>query len=430
MQPQSIISSNLILIPSDILRPLFDLLDDGDLISLRNVCHLTRTVTLVVLLSRYRSHLEWDEQLSFSSPVIEDLEHNFQTITALTCRLEDLSPSIEVLSSVVASLPNLCRLFVESSPENLRTINDWYGRSQSLLPAIFAFLVRSPSNLCNYVLLERRQIYMPVVNGRTLPRIYAALSWNKDLKVGHVTGRSILSCASLLVHSSPLYSDLTANWTLVVYDVLRITWLSLGHADFEGKCGTVIMSELQLPALMGLNIGGNSRLTINDLFGFLSRHPNIKSLSLEHCALSRESLEELKRTGQRWPLPSLTSLTAPVPYILTIVDLNDRDSVRRLKDICFGGFNQDPRRYMKYLHRIFPSSDEYDRRFSFELLDGVLHKLCHTNPAIVLSMVFPNSLSGIKWRRKWKNEGLHVERILYFRSPLGDLRHTARYEGS
>jgi F-box domain len=417
------ILNNLMLpgLPLDILRPIFELLNDEDLISFRNVCHLTRTIALVVFLSRYRSHLEWNDplELRFSSPVIDDLEHNFRAITTLNCRLQDLS-SMDALNSVVASLPNLCRLFVESPPENLHT-NLSEGRS--LLPIIFAFFVRSPSDRCNYILLERRHVYMAVVNGRTtLPRLYAALSWNKDFKVRHVAARGILSCTSLLVHSSPLYSDLTTNWTLAVHNVLRITWLSLGRADFEGKCGIAIMSELHLPALIGLNIGENSRLSINDLFGFLLRHPNIRSLFLEHCALSRESLEELKRTRRRWPLPSLASLTAPVPYILTILDLNDRDSVCRLKDVCFGvhdrDFHQNSGRSNKFLCRFFASSDDYDRRFSFKILDEVLHKLSLISPAIGLSMVFPNNVSGIKWRRKWKNEGLHVERILYFRSPL------------
>jgi hypothetical protein len=335
------------------------------------------------------------------------LRDNLRAITTLTCRFKDLS-NIEVVSSVVASLPNLDRLVVDCPSES------WHVTS--LLPgAVLAFMMRSRSDRYNWVLLE--QMHLVTVNGHTPPDngMYGTLRWNKEFRsriVEQVVRERSLLCTSLHVQSISPPLDPSATWTLVVHDPFEITWLSLGRPDFGGRCGTAIMSALHLPALTVLEIRDNSRLTTNDLFGFLSRHPTIRSLRLEHRALTRESLEDLKQSPHRWPLPNVTSLSGPVPYILTIVNVNDCDTVHRLRKICLGvrrRSNHDSRRFIHTLRRFFLFNDDRDEKFSFKLLDEVLHKLHDINPAIALSMVFPTSFVAIKWWRKWKFEELLTE---------------------
>jgi hypothetical protein len=364
--------TSLVSLQTDILRQIFDFLDDKDLFSLLDVCHLTRTLGLVVLLMRYRAHIDWNEEVSLASPAATELQENAMTICKLNCQFEDLL-SLTVLKKIFVLLPNVEWLRVELSQDEQEANKNG---GPIFLSIILRFLKRTRS-YGRLVIVDPGGIPRTVTQGESVGEIRHSLEQISD-------------CDSITLQSFLHRAWFSSKCTLVVPNHLHVTQLMIGYADFRGAWATTIMPLLQLPALLILHITKKTRMNTADLFAFLSRHPTIVTFTLEHYSLARSDVAQDRGP---WPLPSLITLTAPLPYLPAI--LKDINLVRRLKSVTIGVSPEEE--VITPLHRrLFPIPDAFDEIFSFITLNEVLCTLGDSE-IISLELVVPAGVAAKEW---------------------------------
>lgn len=377
--------------PTDILRIIFNFVDDQGLFSLLHVCHLTRTVGLVVLLMRYRSHIGWNEEVSLASPVVQELQENTMSIYKLHCRFEEVS-SLVVLKKILESLPHVECLRVELSQEEPHNESNRHG-GPMFLAVILRLLGRMRST---------RNAGLVVLDPAGLPETVTA-----QTMIGHTKKKmdDIPDCDSVHLQSFLRRSLFSSKSILVIYNHLHVTHLMIGYAKFRGALATTIMPLLQLPNLQVLHITKKTRMNAADLFPFLSRHPTIQALTLEHYSLAR--CDVMQDHGP-WPLPGLKSITAPLPYLYNI--MKDINLVRRLEYVAIGVPPEDEIITPLY-RRLFPISDAFDEKFSFDTLNEVLCTLSESR-IISLDLVVPAGVASKEWLTLGENVDERPERRL------------------
>jgi hypothetical protein len=122
----------------------------------------------------------------------------------------------------------------------------------------------------------------------------------------------ILGYDSIHLESSLPPSSFLSKITLVILNRLHITQLMIGYADFKGAWAGRFMPLLQLPTLFILHIAKKTRINT----AFVVRHPTLETLTLKHYSLARS---DVNQDHGPWAVPSLRSLSAPLPYLHNLV---------------------------------------------------------------------------------------------------------------
>ena len=375
-------STQLTSFPTDILRGISAFLGDEDLTSCQHVCHIVKVVALVALLERYRPQLDWDEQASFSSPAVAELEENLSVIYNLKCRFD--LPSVGALTRVVASLPNLRCLDLElARDERLggEKRKDVCAIREAFLCMVLAFWK------CRGGLVILRGSGWMVRVLETAPRRTGKNQIKKWLGLG---------IKSIHLENFCSQSSITSNWILVDPNRLDAQILVVEQLDFQSAWATTVIPVLHLPALVSVYISKKARLPIAHLLDFLTRFPTVEYFGLEHFSLAREYVR-LKREPRRWSLPNIDTLEAPLPYhpvLLSAIDLPSLQfvtiGVAPAKDTS----SFPSRRGLWWKLDVFDTL--FDEWFSFDTLGKVLHMLADTRMAD-LFLVLPGGSRAAGW---------------------------------
>ena len=387
--------------PTDILRQIFNLLDDKDLFSLLDVCRVTRTMSLVVLLIRYHSHIGWNEGVSLTSPVVQELQQNAMTIFKLNCQFDEIF-SLTVLKKILSLLPHVEWLRVElsHSQQERNSASNRKGGG-SMFPAIILRFLKSTRSIkrAGLVVLDPNGDF----EGLGLPRLVTHRKIVDQIKrkMDDTSDYDSVHLQSFLRRSKWFSS----KYTLLIPNHLHVTQLVIGHADFRGALATTVMPLLHLPALCALHIVRKARMNTADLFLFLSRHPIIEILILEHYSLARS---DVMQDGGPWPLPNLKAIAAPLSYLHAI--LKDINLVRRLLFVTIG---VSPLYEPITRRRLLPISDafKFNEKFSFDTLDEVLCTLGESE-IVSLDLVVPAGVASKEWLTVGENSDDRPERRL------------------
>ncbi|RDB27864.1 hypothetical protein Hypma_002085 [Hypsizygus marmoreus] len=314
-------------LPADVVRAIFEHLEDNDILPLLQLGRIPRIISLVTLITRYRSRFDFEHHISFSSSSHDSLYANLMSITKLTCRAPPLlnirnhitdSEVTPILQRVIAALPNVLEAYIiydipsTGRPSPHSVLNCSRG-----FPFIVAVLGHAPAPPNVHVIDASCAPWLHWTSKRRRfhKHVYIKSSYDSLPRWIRIIGYRILQLwfAAGWVHSffgdpfarkeqcRRVRFDLQAqlrtprstqiipfdDWTLVIFDADTVTELNITPSQ---KRSVIPLEQTHLLALhysilTSLTIDECARITMSTLLQFLARHPTVRSLVLKHSTI-------------------------------------------------------------------------------------------------------------------------------------------------
>ncbi|RDB26911.1 hypothetical protein Hypma_004958 [Hypsizygus marmoreus] len=358
-------------LPADVLRAIFEQLEDNDILPLLQLGRIPRIISLVSLITRYRSRFDFEQHISFSSSSHDSLYVNLVSITRLTCRAPPLlnirnhitdSGVTPILQRIIAALPNVHEARVIYDIPSTRRPSPHSISDCSLgFPFIAAVLGHAPSPP-NILVIDAG--CAPWLHWTSKRRRFYKASYDSLPRWIRIIGNPILS---LWFAADRVYSffrdpfaqkeqdrrvrvDLQAqlrtprstqiipfdDWTLVIFDADTVTELNITPSQ---KRSVIPLEQTHLlalhyPILTSLTLGEGASVALSTLLQFLARHPTIRSL-----VLKRSSIHGIPSPTAMPLLPHsvhLNTLSAPLHIFAHLLPHIDAQSLHTAQIGCFG----------------------------------------------------------------------------------------------